>query len=320
MLPAWLYAVVFSAGHFGVPIFFVLSGFVIAYSIGAARVGLGYIGRFALRRSIRLDPPYWFAIAFALAILAVKSHAVSDGGAKSVTVGQVIAHIFYLQNFLGYDAINPVYWTLTFEIQFYLFFCLLLGVAHTLRKSETDRRPQMVIFAVAAVVSIVWPCWCEAFHPPALALRHWHGFLLGVFACWVFGGVMYRRWFYIYAAVLLVCHWLSGSDLKNAEFPIACTAAAIMIIEVARAGLLTRWLRWRWVQFLGMISYSLYLLHNPLSGAAFNVLYRYTSHTVAQESLTLVLVVIINCGVAYACWWLIERPSTALARRLKLPK
>jgi len=26
------------------------------------------------------------------------------------------------------------------------------------------------------------------------------------------------------------------------------------------------WLRWRWVQFLGMVSYSLYLIHNPVMG------------------------------------------------------
>ena len=52
-------------GFVGVDIFFVLSGFVIAYSVREARITPRFLGRFALRRSIRLDPPYWITIAIA---------------------------------------------------------------------------------------------------------------------------------------------------------------------------------------------------------------------------------------------------------------
>ena len=50
-------------GHFGVNVFFVLSGFVIARSVRDGSMTPAYLGRFTLRRSVRLDPPYWSAIA-----------------------------------------------------------------------------------------------------------------------------------------------------------------------------------------------------------------------------------------------------------------
>ncbi len=64
-------------GNIGVPIFFVISGFVISNSIGLSRVDTYYILNFALRRSIRLDPPYWCTILLIVALDIVKSAVLS---------------------------------------------------------------------------------------------------------------------------------------------------------------------------------------------------------------------------------------------------
>src|SRR6476619_3658253 len=56
-------------GDKGVDIFFVISGFVIAMSVSKGARTFGYFGRFILRRSIRLDPPYWSAILLELVLL-----------------------------------------------------------------------------------------------------------------------------------------------------------------------------------------------------------------------------------------------------------
>src|SRR4051812_27315220 len=57
-----LFATVIRQGFLGVQIFFVLSGFVVAHTAATDDVNLRYVGRFMLRRSIRLDPTYWAAI------------------------------------------------------------------------------------------------------------------------------------------------------------------------------------------------------------------------------------------------------------------
>src|SRR5690349_17798349 len=57
-------------GHLGVQIFFVLSGFVIAYSLRQEKLSCLFVLRFFVRRSIRLDPPYWVA-ALAIIVLSL---------------------------------------------------------------------------------------------------------------------------------------------------------------------------------------------------------------------------------------------------------
>jgi hypothetical protein len=55
-LPSWGETIPLN-GFLGVEIFFVISGFVIAYSVWDGAYSFRYLGLFALRRSIRLDPP-----------------------------------------------------------------------------------------------------------------------------------------------------------------------------------------------------------------------------------------------------------------------
>ena len=311
VLPTWLDLAVFKAGHFGVPIFFVLSGFVIALSIGSDRVTARYGARFALRRAIRLDLPYWASIAVTLAFVAVKARLRPDAGVPVASAPQVLAHMVYLQDFLGYRSINTVYWTLCYEMQFYLMFCVLLGVAHACRREANDRRPQAIIFTLAAIISIVWPL-LPALHLRGLALPDWHGFLLGAFAFWTLNGVMRARWFVLYALAL------TGVFARTHDgFTMACLITAVSLLLVGRSGHLTDWLRARNLQFLGKVSYSLYLLHLPITGAAYFALDRFFAHTQVLEEVEALLVIALNCLAAWLFWWIVERPSTALAKRVR---
>ncbi|MCC7053607.1 MAG: acyltransferase [Gemmatimonadaceae bacterium] len=310
-LPDALDRAIFGAGHFGVPIFFVLSGFVIALSIGDDAVDAGYVGRFALRRAIRLDLPYWGAIAIGVAALEFKRAVTGAANVPTVTVGQVVAHMFYLQEFLGLPGINPVFWTLTNEVQFYLLFCILLGLAHTLRRAPEDRRSQHALFALAAVAAVAWPL-VRWLHVRGLAMANWHGFLLGAFVAWSLSGTMRTRWFAAFAAAMTGVWVLTGDS-----FTLVCVLTATGMLLVGRAGHLGDWCDTAPLQFLGRVSYSLYLLHVPVSGAAFHVLRPLLAGTAARELLAMVLVLAVNLAVAQLFWWGVERPSTALARRLR---
>lgn len=312
LLPGALNTVVFTWGHFGVPIFFVLSGYVIALSIGTDRVNLPYVGRFALRRSIRLDPPYWLSIALTLSFVAIKS-VILTGSASigGVTAGSIFAHMFYLQDFLGLPAINSVYWTLAFEIQFYLLFCALLGIAHSFGKGDRAGRAFNIVFASAAVVSILWPL-LPALHVRGLALPNWHGFMLGAFAYWAVTGRIRTHWYVVYAATLL-----GVFAVTRDSFTIVCLTTSAVILGVGQAGKLQTWMRAEWLQFLGKISYSLYLIHVPVSGAAFFVLARLLTDSPLNDFMAAVLVLAVNCIAAQLFWWGAERPSTAFGRRFK---
>jgi peptidoglycan/LPS O-acetylase OafA/YrhL len=301
-LPASLHAQL-SAGHFGVPIFFVLSGFVIAYALRGQRIDAAYFGRFTLRRSIRLGLPYWASIVLAIAFLELKGVATHTQVALP-TAGEFAVHAVYLQDVLGVHPINAVYWSLCVEMQFYLLFCLLLAAA---------QRCRFPVFAAAAAVSLAWPL--TGLHVPGLCLPYWHGFLVGAFACWALHGMLRPAWFGLYVAAL-VALWLWSHD----RFTLACVATVAAIYAAGAAHKMGVWPRWRWLQFLGMVSYSLYLIHNPVMGAGFNVAYRVLPHSALGEFIALLAVLAFVCGAAFAFWWLIERSSTALSRRLRLPQ
>jgi peptidoglycan/LPS O-acetylase OafA/YrhL len=77
ILPHWVMDSVFGYGSAGVSIFFVLSGFVIAHSLNRKDIDGREFGRFVVRRSLRLDPPYFLSIVVMLctgALFAMLHH------------------------------------------------------------------------------------------------------------------------------------------------------------------------------------------------------------------------------------------------------
>ncbi len=311
VLPAWFNLAVFTSGHFGVPIFFVLSGLVIALSIGDDRVTAAYTGRFALRRAIRLDLPYWASIAITLAFVAIKSRMLPAADIHIASPGEILAHMFYLQEFLGLREINAVYWTLCYEVQFYLMFCALIGIAQAFRRRDADSGSLAMVFTLAALVSIIWPL-VPALHLRGLALPNWHGFLLGAFAYWTLKGRMPTRWFVVYALALI-----GVFTTTRDPFTAVCVTTATVILLVGRADKLRTWLSGPTLQLLGRISYSVYLLHLPVVGASFFVLNKLLPRTPLLDLLAGLVVVAVTCAAAQLFWWSVERPSTALAKRLR---
>jgi len=307
VLPGWLTAFLRS-GHFGVPIFFVLSGFVIAHSVGGQRVDSRFIGRFMFRRSIRLDPMYWFSIAAVVAagFLSPPPHPPLP------SAPQLAAHLFYAQGLLGFKQINNVCWTLCLEVQFYLVFCLMLLVIQRFRRSGQDHRSLVVIAVLCGGLALLWPlglAHISVWH--GLFLPQWYSFLAGVFAYWTFQKRLPSYWFYLFAGSLLV------SPVAYRHFPGLAAIIGLLILYAGRRGKLGEWLTWRPLQVLGAISYSLYLLHNPATAMIGGLAYT-TPRTAAWELFWLIVIAGLVCAIAYLAWRFIERPSILISRRFKV--
>src|ERR1700722_12839903 len=58
-------------GKFGVEAFFVISGFILPYSLWKAGYVLGDAGKFLLKRLARLDPPYLASIVLSIVALVL---------------------------------------------------------------------------------------------------------------------------------------------------------------------------------------------------------------------------------------------------------
>ena len=118
----WLYPL--SLGWSGVSLFFVISGFCIHYSFlkhAASSPGKSFLKQFFWKRFWRIYPPYFIALAVFFCLM-LRHH---DAGA---TAGNFWSHLLLIHNFglATFDGINPAFWSLAVEMQFYLLFPLVL--------------------------------------------------------------------------------------------------------------------------------------------------------------------------------------------------
>jgi len=287
-------------GEAGVVIFFVVSGFVIMHSLFKVDLDMRGVWRFALRRSIRLDPPYWAAIVLVMGFSVIANAVVPGRVGRDYSVEQVAAHGLYLQEILGYEHINPVFWTLCYEIQFYVVLALLLASR------------SVALIAIVYVVSLAWPLGLLP-EVRGLFVNLIYSFLLGVGAYYSWRVPRARPWFVIYAGIVLV-----GAILHADLFALVSGATALLLVSVAIAGQLGHLFNWRWLQFLGMISYSLYLTHNPITGATFRVWYMVAGRSPSDQVIGLMLSVVACILFAWIMHVVVEKPCIALARSSRL--
>lgn len=107
-------------GRIGVVCFFLISGFVIPFSLTPGERALK---KFMIRRFFRLYPAYWLSIACALSTAYFLS-------GRTFGASTIVANITMLQRFIGEPHLQGLYWTLQAEIIFYALCAglFLLGV------------------------------------------------------------------------------------------------------------------------------------------------------------------------------------------------
>ncbi|WP_330998604.1 acyltransferase family protein [Ollibium composti] len=106
-------------GQFGVGIFFIISGFVIPFSIASG----GMLG-FLKRRAFRIFPTY--AAGFSLVVFSIWVITRYRGTDFGYSVPHILSHYGILtRGILGYSRIDGISWTLEIELVFYLIVALL---------------------------------------------------------------------------------------------------------------------------------------------------------------------------------------------------
>jgi peptidoglycan/LPS O-acetylase OafA/YrhL len=164
-------------------------------------------------------------------------------------------------------------------------------------------------------------CGAVALLWPLLALRHgrehyflpyWYSFLLGVFLYWTRTGRMPRWLLALFVGGIAVAWGIHTDSLVGA----ALVTGVLMWIAGEKDRMQT-WLHQRPLQFLGKISYSLYITHSPVIGAVY---YAGTRAFGASERTELMLIgpeVVASLVVGTAAWWLVERPAVRWSKNLR---
>ncbi len=282
-------------GWLGVHIFFVISGFIIPYSLYQYRYSIRNYFRFVAKRLARLHPPYLASIVVVVAVylttLAIFPHA--NIPRLELSAKNFVFHFFYLNDFFGKAWLNNVYWTLSIELQWYL----LLGLTFPLLASRHWR----VQIAGAMLMLIGYrmvPSYHVIFHSVPI-------FLIGVFVFQYRMGISSAwRMLLSIAAMFALMKTPIGMPVS-----IVSTATGLLIAF----GVLEN----RWCNRLGEVSYSLYLLHIPVGLTLMGFLSKipYSGSYIVVIDLVCVAACLYASAVFYR--W-VEEPSQKWSSAIKI--
>ena len=140
-------------GHFGVDLFFAISGFIMFWVTRGRFQQAGASAEFLRKRVVRVVPIYWGLTAFAIVLLAVAPSLFSYR--ESLDPQWIAASFMFVPWQAPEGFVAPVLglgWTLNYEVWFYLCFALLLFLP------ERRALPTITIVFVACAVlgELVW--------------------------------------------------------------------------------------------------------------------------------------------------------------------
>ena len=240
-------------GFLGVELFFVISGFVILMTAWRRKVG-----EFAIARFTRLFPAYVFAVLFTALIVTVFGSLNYN-----VTPLQVLTNMTLLQEPLGIASVDGVYWSLLIELKFYFLIACLVGFGVTYRRVVTFMGLWLVATVALRAAPVpfldffLFPRWSQYFIAGmAFYLIHRFGSNL---VLWAFVFVTWILTITTVAEEAAGAERIVGAPVNPMTMYAGITIIFLVMALVALGAL--RWLSWRHLTTLGMLTYPLYLLH-----------------------------------------------------------
>lgn len=290
-------AVPWHYGSFGVDLFFVLSGFIIAWSSKENH------RHFLAHRVIRVLPPYWIVTCLLglLVLLAMPAAAA---------LGWIGRSLLFLYGADGRPPILFVGWTLVYELVFYLVYAVAL-------RSGPRRAPALAIVALfvlayggrrIGIAARDWPLLAEfAF---GLAIFLWidrrSSSPPGIIstALVIAGAAL----LYTFEPSLHGREGAAADQMRVVALGLPAAAVVLGLLQLERTGIAVRS---RFVLALGAASYALYLLH-PL---IFSFVLPFPAGPLAQRLVifTVLLVVTIGVSLGFHAW--IEMPLLRILRK-----
>jgi peptidoglycan/LPS O-acetylase OafA/YrhL len=309
--------------EFGVPVFFVISGFVLYrpwVDVGHGSIDAAAVLRYAGRRLARIVPAFWVALSLAAAA----------GLSEGTTGAHPLTYYGFLQVYSIHTAFNGlgVAWSLGTELTFYAVLPVLaIGVMRIGGRWSTLAAVTLVVATLAvrylsfsenlpalaftlagtldwfvigmalAAVAVRRPQLISRVNPAAA--------LLTAIGLLVLMGALQLPWGVIAynvnpsAGGSITAHLFYGAI--GLMFVLAAASA-----EHRRSGLVARLLRNRAAVWLGTVSYGIYLWHMPVIGEVSRIVGR--GWLPNDNTVQLVAVAVGTTITASLSWILLERP------------
>jgi len=247
-----------------VQVFFVVSGYLTAASLtgrepSRVRDFLGVIGG----RYRRIGLPYLGALLLAISANEVArlwmTHSSISG---RPSVPSLFAHVFLVHDLAGYEPLSAGIWYLAIDLQLVTLVAFVFWLSAQLaalggKPARGARLGRALLFGLG-VLSLFY----FNRHPglDRVCLYFMGSYGLGLVVSWVRSGALARRFFWAYALLLVIAVAL---DFRSRL--LVALATGLVVMAAQHFGWISHWPRSRLVRWLAGISYSLFLVHFPVS-------------------------------------------------------
>lgn len=311
-------------------LFFVLSGFVLSIALERAGASQGYAG-FVLRRMCRIYLPFAASILFSALAWALVRPAPIDGLSSwfndlawtEPPTARLIALHLLMTGVKGQDSLNPIMWSLVYELRISIIFPFLWTLVR--------RWPWLSLLGAVVAhfgASLAVGCGgnpqCAPFRGDDLA----ESFVLtGYFAVFfVFGMFVAHHRDAIVGTLRRIPGWRRAVLSLGAVYSVILPHApyfsvllpaditfglgsALMIALALGSPAWSRTLQSRPLLWLGRVSYSLYLTHNIVLLAVVHLLYPFLDGVGLLAAVAVSSLIVAECS-----YRLMEAPSIRLGR------
>jgi peptidoglycan/LPS O-acetylase OafA/YrhL len=330
----------------GVQIFFVISGFVLYRPFARAHLDQRappQVRAYLRRRFFRIYPAYWLVLTIGVYVL----HVMFLFGQRAVVVNYALVQSYFHEFYL--DGLGPA-WTLVVEMSFYI----SLPVIASVIRRMVPRRPFAAEIAGLAVlfwIGILCTAWSAFGNPPLFVqvlpmnlspfalgmllavlsvvfqqreLPSWLSFSASrPWASWLVALIAWTSivWAVHYPTALSFVARVPGWKVLAYTFLLDVIGLSMVFPAVfgdQGQGVIRHVLQMRFIVFVGLVSYGVYLWHDPIISELSKYVDRanFLSAEPYVNWLAITATVLAaSVLVAMVSWFAVERPLIAVSRR-----
>ena len=319
----------FTVGWSGVDLFFVLSGFLIGGILLDARSSPHYFRAFYMRRIFRILPIYYlWTLLFAATVIAALGLSAGRLGVASSDLLRVPIQVLFLQNiFIGMPHFTwmwfVVTWSLAIEEQFYLlapplirFLSLrrfVIALAATIVLAPFLRFMLFRYWAPGTYLcAYLMPCRADSLSCGMLLAVGWRDARVQEFIR-SNASLLQRTLLVLFLGVGGLLWWLvhpiNVVSVTIGYTWLALFYSALLLMVVSRPGAwIAAVMRWRFLGWLGGVSYCVYLLHDPFNFFAHCILLHALPQLYTLNQLAVsILALLATLAVASLSWRFFEK-------------
>lgn len=307
---------IISHGHIGVPLFFVVSGFILGIPFAKFHLAKGNpvsLKKYFLRRLTRLEPPYIIIMTILLfgAVYVAKILNLQKG------IVSYLSSIIYSHNLIFPDTLpelNGAVWSLEVEVQFYILAPLMAYIFSV--KSSPIRRLSLVFIAILFLV-INHLNFCSLNF--ISLINYFQYFLIGFLIAdlYVSNSTLLpkTKFDFLIGLFFFVIIWLFDdgyfdSNLQKFTWELIQLVSIFFLYYYVLFHKIFKFLSFRLITNIGGMCYSIYLLHASILSLFGNPVCKlsFSKYSFVNVSILVVILIFLVLSISSIFFLLVERP------------